>query len=233
MIADTSRINTINTGAQVGARSRISVSAILAGVIVTMIAQIMMTLLGLGIGMGVVNFQTAGTEEAAGIGIASGIWWLVSGIIALYLGGWVAGRLAGMPRSVDGALHGLLTWALASLLSLFLVTSTVGAFLNGSTQLLSQGVKQISAASPEMGQAAESAMKNAGFSPNEVKAEAKEAGSEAVAAAKNVDEADVRKAASTAAQGAGATAFWAFGILLVGMIAATAGGRQGSPPDYE
>jgi len=233
MVSETTKFETFNTSAQAGARSRISWSAIFAGVLVAMIAQIMMTLLGLGIGMGVVNFETAGRNEAANIGIASGIWWLVSGIISLFLGGWVAGRLAGMPRSLDGALHGMLTWAFASLLSLYLMTTTVGAFLNGSTQLLTRGVEQITAASPEIGQAAETAMREAGISPTRAEAEVREAGREAAAAARSVNEGDVRQAADTAARGAGTTAFWAFGILLVGMIAAALGGRQGSPPEWE
>lgn len=229
MLTETTRIETNRAGPQVGAKSRISWSAIFAGVVVTMIAQIMMTLLGLGIGMGVMNFETAGRNEASGFGMASGVWWLVSGVIALFLGGWVAGRLAGMPRSVDGALHGMLTWALASLLSMFLVTSTVGAFLSGSTQLLSQGVKQISAASPEIGRAAESAMKDAGYNTDLAEAEVQEAAQ----ATRNIDEGEVRQAAETAAGGASVASLWAFGILLTGMLSAAFGGRKGSPPEWE
>jgi hypothetical protein len=57
-------------------------------------------------------------------------------LIALYVGGWVAGRMAGIPRKVDGSLHGILTWSLATLFGIYLLTSAVGGLLGGAAGLL-------------------------------------------------------------------------------------------------
>lgn len=53
------------------------------------------------------------TEEADPIrGSTAGgaIRFAISSIITLFAGGWVGGRLAGVPRRTDSFLHGLVTW---------------------------------------------------------------------------------------------------------------------------
>ena len=85
------------------------------------------------------------------------MWWLASTAIAVFVGAWVAGRLAGMPTKTDGMLHGIVTWAAATLLGLYLLTSTVGSIIGGTfgvlgnvaqglgqgTQSLAQGAMQV------------------------------------------------------------------------------------------
>ena len=67
---------------------------------------------------------------------AAGMWWIVSWCIALLLGGWAAGRLAGMPRRLDATLHGVLTWALTTLMLLYLLTTVVGDLIGGGFRTL-------------------------------------------------------------------------------------------------
>jgi len=59
--------------------------------------------------------------------LAAGIWFLGSTLIALFAGGFVAGRLAGVIRFAEGALHGVLAWALATLMTAYFFTSAVGS----------------------------------------------------------------------------------------------------------
>lgn len=118
---------------------RVSWGAIFAGAVVAVIVQFLLNLLGLGIGLTTLEFA-GGDDSAGGFGMAQGIWTVVSALIALFTGGWVAGRLAGMPRKTDGALHGVVTWALTTLLTLYLLTTGVGAIVSGATSLLNQGV---------------------------------------------------------------------------------------------
>jgi ElaB/YqjD/DUF883 family membrane-anchored ribosome-binding protein len=118
---------------------RVSWGAIFAGTVVAVVTQFLLNLLGLGIGLTTLEFA-GGDDTAGGFGMAQGIWTVVSALIALFTGGWVAGRLAGMPRKTDGMLHGVVTWALTTLLTLFLLTTGVGAIVSGTTSLLSQGI---------------------------------------------------------------------------------------------
>jgi hypothetical protein len=52
----------------------------------------------------------------------------------------MAGHLAGVPRNLDGMIHGLLTWSVATLFLLFLTGTAVGAFLGGAFNLIGGGV---------------------------------------------------------------------------------------------
>jgi len=77
--------------------------------------------LGVSIGVTAVNPLTADQSSGQALGIGAGIWLIVSTIISLFLGGWVAGRMAGFRR--EGALHGLVTWGAVTLLTVLLLTS--------------------------------------------------------------------------------------------------------------
>src|SRR5690606_15487636 len=72
-------------------RRRISWGAIFAGTVAALSVQLLLTLLGLSIGMWAVD-PSAGQQGFQGLGIGAAIWALVSFIIALYVGGWIAGR---------------------------------------------------------------------------------------------------------------------------------------------
>lgn len=137
---------------------RISWGAIFAGVAVALVIQLLLNLFGLSIGLGTID---PATEQAPlqGIGTGTGIWLALSAIVALFAGGWVAGHLAGLPRRIDGLLHGFVTWAVTTFVTLYLITSGVGIVLGGAlnvvqegTQLLAEGVQAVA---PEVAQQVE------------------------------------------------------------------------------
>ena len=63
--------------------------AILAGVFMSLVVQILLTMLGFGIGLLSVDIPTA-DSVSAGAGWAAFVWWAVSGIIAAFIGGVIA-----------------------------------------------------------------------------------------------------------------------------------------------
>src|ERR1700684_3654722 len=95
---------------------RISWAAIFGGVILVVAVQLLLSLLGAGIGLGTVDTNAGSTPTASSLGIGVGVWWAISSCIALALGGYVAAWLAGNEIRFDGALHGLVTWGIATLL---------------------------------------------------------------------------------------------------------------------
>lgn len=121
---------------------RISWAAILAGVTITLVVQLALGILGLGIGASTINPLTE-ENPVAGIGIGAGIWFLVSALIALFAGGYVAGHMAGVLHRQDGLLHGLLTWSLATLLTFYFLTSTVGGLIGGAASILGRGLAAV------------------------------------------------------------------------------------------
>src|SRR5260370_24031052 len=104
----------------IGARRRISWGAIFAGVIVVLAVQLLLSMLGLGIGLSFVNPAEGNSPNPGSIGLGAGIWWGVSYLIALFAGGYVAGTLAGSLLAWAGALHGILVWAFTLLVTFYL-----------------------------------------------------------------------------------------------------------------
>jgi hypothetical protein len=113
--------------------SHVSWGAIIAGTITVLVIQLTLAMLGLGIGL--YAFDPA-EPPGTGFGIGALIWWVLSAIIALFLGGWVASRLSGIQAKTDGMLHGFVTWGLASLVTVFLLTTTIGTLIGGGMSLV-------------------------------------------------------------------------------------------------
>lgn len=159
-----------------GALRRISWGAVIAGVVLALMIQLLLGMLGLGIGMSTVQPATGDTPSAQAIGIGAAVWWVVSSLVALFIGGWVAGHLAGVPQRLDGTLHGLLTWAVTTLLTLYLLTTAVGSVLSGTASVLGSVAKgagqAVGAVAPKAGQAIQDQLQQRGIGVDDIKREA-------------------------------------------------------------
>lgn len=142
---------------------RISWAAIFGGVILVVAVQLLWSLLGAGIGLGSVNLNAGTTPDASSFGIGAGAWWIISSIIALAFGGYVSAWLAGIEIRWDGVLHGLITWGIASLLTVYLLTSAIGGFIGGGASALGS---LASAAGSGIKNAAQPVAQAAGISPD-------------------------------------------------------------------
>lgn len=114
--------------------NRISWSAVLAGVVVSLVTQLILNLLGIGLGAATID-PTAGAVDnpsVSSFSIGAGLWWAMSGIIAAAAGGYTAGRLAGRPKESTAGWHGLTAWAFTTLLVFYLLTSTLGGIIGGA-----------------------------------------------------------------------------------------------------
>jgi hypothetical protein len=142
---------------------RISWAAIFGGVILVVTIQLLLGLLGAGIGLGTVNTNNGTTPDASSIGMGAGVWWIVSSIIALGFGGYVSAWLAGIEIKWDGVLHGLITWGIATLLTIYLLTSAVGSVIGGGFSAVGGAA---SAAGSGVKDAAQPLAQAAGVSPD-------------------------------------------------------------------
>jgi hypothetical protein len=159
------------------ARARVSWSAIFSGVVLVVAVQVLLSVLGAGVGLGMISPGQANGATASGLGTGAGIWWLVSTILSLIAGSYVAARMAGVGTRFDGVLHGMVVWGLTLLLTVYLITSAAGGLiggaftavsstmsaagsaLGGAASTLGEGVK---ASAPQLAQAA-------GFNPDLLK----------------------------------------------------------------
>jgi hypothetical protein len=114
--------------------NRVSWGAVLAGVVVALVAQLILNMIGIGVGASTLE-PAAGADQnpsARGFSIGAGLWWTVSGVLAALAGGFAAGRLSGQPKENSAAWHGLTSWALTTLVVFYLLTSTIGGLVGGA-----------------------------------------------------------------------------------------------------
>lgn len=161
-----------NRGA--AAIKRVSWGAIFAGAVITLVTQLALSILGLGIGASTVNPLTE-QNSTSGLGAGAGIWFALTMLISLFAGGWVAGRLAGIPRAIDSLLHGVLTWGLATLLLFYLLTTTIGGIIGGTFRTLGAGLSAVTtgavAAAPTVAGAAQDQLQKSGIDMSSIKSE--------------------------------------------------------------
>jgi hypothetical protein len=222
------------------AMKRISWGSIFAGTAVTLITQLLLSLLGLAAGLTTVN-PTEGSVPATALGIGAAIWWIISSIISLFLGGWSAGRLAGVPRKFDGALHGILSWTLATFLTILFLGSMVGGLLGGAFSAVHAGLSTATqAASTVMPQMGGAGGGGGGANKSAVPAGAADSAKQAAAKAKQKlesvknDFTQGGKAAETgekAAHGMAKASLISFVVLLIGGVSAGLGGAAGAPKE--
>lgn len=131
----------------------ISWGAITAGSVVTIVVASLLNLLG--IGLGFVLF-TPDSDVINGIGIGSIIWLIFSAIVSMFAGGWVTGKMSGFIQPTIGALHGLLTWSVATIFTFILVASTAGVLISGtytviekSLSIAGKGISNIASLAPQ------------------------------------------------------------------------------------
>lgn len=169
----TEEINIVN----VGPVRRISWGAVAAGTVTALAIQVLLAMLGTGIGASTVDALSAGdTPSAAAVGTGAAIWWVISSLLSLMLGGWVAGRLSGVQRTAEGGMHGMLTWAVAVLAMVYLVSSAAGSLVRGAAGVLGTAATVTAtgaaAAAPKIADVAGEQMDKAGISFETIKREA-------------------------------------------------------------
>lgn len=157
---------------------RVFWGAIFAGAVVAITVQLILSLLGTGIGMSTIDPLQRSSPDAATFGIGAGIWWAVSSIVSLFAGGWVAGYLAGAPDKTDAMLHGIVTWALATIATVYLLASIVGSIVSGGasvagTAVTAAGSAVAAAAVPAAG-AAKKQLEESGISVDSLMAQARQ-----------------------------------------------------------
>ena len=91
-------------------------SAVFAGTLVALSLWGVLQLLGIGAGLAALDPDNV--RSARGAAIGAGAWSVIAPLIALFVGGWVAGKLASTyERKVAGG-HGLVVWGLTVALGL-------------------------------------------------------------------------------------------------------------------
>jgi hypothetical protein len=130
---------------------RVKWSAVFAGWVVGLAAQMILTLLGLAVGAWAVDLRE--TQPADGVPLGTGIWTGISMLISAFVGGFITARLSGSYLKSDGLYHGVVVWGVNWLIFAWLTTTAMGYLAGGlfsalgtTVQAMSRGVGEAASA---------------------------------------------------------------------------------------
>lgn len=116
-------------------RKGISWRAIFAGTLTVLSVLLVLNLIGLAIGLSTIE-PTEESNPLSGLGTGSIIWWILSNLIALFTGGYVAARVGVSFTTKSGIIQGIMTWALHTIISAWLLTTIIGSIISGVGNLI-------------------------------------------------------------------------------------------------
>ena len=134
---------------QIGDRPRLSWGAIFGGAVTALGLWVLLYAFGLAVGL--TSLDPANPHSVRGASIFTGVWGLLAPLIALFVGGWVAGRGSSIVTRGHGATHGLVMWGLTTLLGASMVAVVMSALVGGA---VSVGKAAVSAGGNAIGAAA-------------------------------------------------------------------------------
>ncbi|WP_052495987.1 hypothetical protein [Pedobacter lusitanus] len=171
----TKSIHALSDKSPVGFISRLSWSAVFAGVFIAVAVQLLLSLLGLSIGFGSIN-PVEDAKPFSGLGTGALIWWVITVLISLFAGGWVAGWLSNQVQKTDLILHGLITWCLFTFLNIYVTALSVSKIAGGVGAVISKGFSIVGTgiknAAPEAGDMIKDQLNIDGSSIEKMKSEA-------------------------------------------------------------
>jgi hypothetical protein len=176
--------------------------AIFGGAIAALAMWLLLYALGLALGLSTIDPNRPDTVRSSGL--FTGIWGLVTPLVALFVGGLVASRGAGTIDRASGALHGLVVWSFATVLGAWGLTTIATSALSG---IASMGKGAVTASADTIARGGE------------------------VSETLPVDEQTGERAKETAIAAAGETSavFWGvFGALSLGLLSSVIGGVVGA-----
>ncbi|MGF6768746.1 glucan phosphoethanolaminetransferase (alkaline phosphatase superfamily) [Paraburkholderia sp. GAS199] len=194
---------------------RISWGSVIAGVILSLIAYLVLTVLGTAIGASVLS-PFIQPDSSRSFAFGSGAYMIVMTVIAVFVGSYFAGRCA----PVLGWLHGLLAWGVMIIVMAYGATSLVGSAVSAAGSVAATGATATPAATPPAA---------GGSMLNSLKAQVQGAVASAAAQASSpqAEADDARQMADTAARGVARASWFSFAALVVGAIIALVSGNAG------
>lgn len=103
-------------------RLRASWGAIMLGALSAVGLQFILTALGVALGMSLLSTDAS----AEGISMAGGVWWLITGLISLFVGGMVLGLSMPAAPRVQTCIGSAAMWAIVALFGFVVLWSGVG-----------------------------------------------------------------------------------------------------------
>lgn len=112
----------------VNTRGRIHWGAIMAGTVIGLFFQLLLSLFGIAIGLTVIDVNS--NVSAVALTASTATWLIITTLISVFIGAYASGRFAGFVSKFDGFLHGIATLSLLTVLSVFLMSTGASSLVN-------------------------------------------------------------------------------------------------------
>jgi hypothetical protein len=116
-MADTARPSAVDI---MGVRSRVSWGAIVAGAMVALTIYVVLSVLGVALG---IEVAVRGDSDQLGAGAA--IYSIVSLLLAMFFGGWTTSRMAVGESKIEAVLYGMILWGVLFLGMVWLLSAGI------------------------------------------------------------------------------------------------------------
>lgn len=111
-------------------KKAISWRAVFGGLVTVFAIMLVLNLIGIAIGFSTIEPTEEG-DSFSGLGTGAVIWWILTNLIAIFAGAFVAARAGVSFSDKGGIIQGFLTWALYCVVSYLLVASAIGSVISG------------------------------------------------------------------------------------------------------
>ena len=118
-----------------GFTGSLSWSGIIAGVFAALALQLLLNLLGIGVGASSID-PAQGQQPGQGMAIGALIWFVLSWILSLAVGAWVACQFAPYEDRRAGAIQGFLVWSVSSIMLVYLLSTAAGSLIGGTASVI-------------------------------------------------------------------------------------------------
>lgn len=115
--------------------------AIIAGVAIALSTEVLLNFLGMGIGLVSLNMSV---NSLTSFSIGALIWLGLSGIISMFIAGWVTSYLANTWCKFTVILHSILVWSFATLITVTVSATAGGALIGGATSIMRSSINAVS-----------------------------------------------------------------------------------------
>ena len=104
---------------------RVRWGPIIAGILIALATQLVLSALGAAIGLSSIANSGAPRSNAGDVGVGVGIWSIISLLIGLFVGGWMAARVSGPMNRNTALLNGAILWAATLAIGSWLIANGV------------------------------------------------------------------------------------------------------------
>lgn len=223
----------VSTSSTPSLLSRVSWGAIFAGAVIALGTMFLLGLMGSAIGFRSVDPNAA--NAVGGLGIGAAIWWIITSVVALAIGGYVAGRLSGIPDKRSSSAHGAAVWGVVTIFTLWFAASAAGSIFNTATGALTGAVRAAGSVASTAAQTATAPNSpvDVDVSQTEIEAAAQDVIRDVRQQAQQIDTQELQNQAVAVADDAtdalSTAAWYAFFASLLGLAAAAIAAGAGAP----